>query len=108
MYERPLLIFDVNETLLDLDALAPHFERIYASLPATPGTFWAHRRHLISGEAVMRVGLAQALNLTFWAMLALSLITVCLALLVPPTAITDSMTDVSRKPLAAPQPESLS
>jgi 2-haloacid dehalogenase len=29
MPERPLLIFDVNETLLDLDALAPHFERIY-------------------------------------------------------------------------------
>lgn len=63
---------------------------------------------LISGEAVIRVGLAQALNLTFWAMLALSLITVCLALLVPPTPITDSMTDVSRKPLAAPQTESLS
>lgn len=63
---------------------------------------------LISGEAVIRVGLAQALNLTFWAMLALSLITVCLALLVPPTVITDSMTDVSRKPLAAPQTESLS
>jgi 2-haloacid dehalogenase len=25
----PVLIFDVNETLLDLDALAPHFERIF-------------------------------------------------------------------------------
>jgi 2-haloacid dehalogenase len=24
-----VLIFDVNETLLDLDALAPHFERIF-------------------------------------------------------------------------------
>ncbi len=63
---------------------------------------------LISGEAVIRGGLAQALNLTFWAMLALSVVTVCLALLVPPTAITDSMTEVSRKPVAAPQPESLS
>ncbi|HEX4151461.1 MAG TPA: haloacid dehalogenase type II [Steroidobacteraceae bacterium] len=29
MPERPLLIFDVNETLLDLDALLPHFERIF-------------------------------------------------------------------------------
>jgi 2-haloacid dehalogenase len=28
MSERPLLIFDVNETLLDLDSLAPYFERI--------------------------------------------------------------------------------
>ena len=25
----PLLVFDVNETLLDLDALAPHFERMF-------------------------------------------------------------------------------
>jgi 2-haloacid dehalogenase len=25
----PLLVFDVNETLLDLEALAPHFERIF-------------------------------------------------------------------------------
>ena len=28
MSERPLLIFDVNETLLDLDSLTLHFERI--------------------------------------------------------------------------------
>src|SRR5258708_37831781 len=27
----PLLIFDVNETLLDLDALVPHFERIFGA-----------------------------------------------------------------------------
>lgn len=27
----PLLIFDVNETLLDLEALVPHFERIFGS-----------------------------------------------------------------------------
>ena len=25
----PLLVFDVNETLLDLDALAPHFKRMF-------------------------------------------------------------------------------
>ena len=25
----PLLVFDVNETLLDLEALAPHFERMF-------------------------------------------------------------------------------
>jgi 2-haloacid dehalogenase len=29
MPASPLLIFDVNETLLDLDALAPHFERMF-------------------------------------------------------------------------------
>src|SRR5271155_742504 len=29
MQTLPTLIFDVNETLLDLDALAPHFERIF-------------------------------------------------------------------------------
>jgi 2-haloacid dehalogenase len=29
MSTLPVLIFDVNETLLDLDALAPHFERIF-------------------------------------------------------------------------------
>jgi hypothetical protein len=27
--ELPLLVFDVNETLLDIEALAPHFQRIY-------------------------------------------------------------------------------
>src|SRR5258708_34002508 len=27
----PLLIFNVNETLLDLDALVPHFERIFGA-----------------------------------------------------------------------------
>lgn len=29
MTRLPLLIFDVNETLLDLEALTPHFERIF-------------------------------------------------------------------------------
>ncbi len=39
---------------------------------------------LIGGDAMIRIGLSQALNLTFWAMLVLSLVTVFLALLVPP------------------------
>jgi 2-haloacid dehalogenase len=30
MSERPLIVFDVNETLLDLEAMAPIFERIFA------------------------------------------------------------------------------
>ena len=30
----PLLVFDVNETLLDLDALAPHFERMFGDRAA--------------------------------------------------------------------------
>jgi len=29
MSDLPILIFDVNETLLDLDTLAPHFERMF-------------------------------------------------------------------------------
>jgi EmrB/QacA subfamily drug resistance transporter len=58
--------------------------------------------HVLSGgDAVIRVGLSQALNLTFWAMLVLSLGTVFLALLVPPT----SSTDLSSKPVAEPQPD---
>ena len=42
---------------------------------------------LTTGDAAIRMALAQALNLTFWAMLVLSLGTVVLALLIPPTAI---------------------
>lgn len=34
MSTPPVLIFDVNETLLDLDALAPHFERIFGRATA--------------------------------------------------------------------------
>ncbi len=29
MPQHPVLVFDVNETLLDLDALTPHFQRIF-------------------------------------------------------------------------------
>jgi EmrB/QacA subfamily drug resistance transporter len=53
---------------------------------------------LITGDAAIRVALAQALNLTFWAMLVLSLGTVVLALLIPPTA-----TDAALKAAAAAQ-----
>jgi len=35
---RKIIIFDVNETLLDLKALDPHFERIFGS--ASVRTFW--------------------------------------------------------------------
>jgi 2-haloacid dehalogenase len=31
MKELPLLVFDVNETLLDLDKLAPHFQKIFGN-----------------------------------------------------------------------------
>lgn len=29
MSERPIIVFDVNETLLDLDAIHPTFDRIF-------------------------------------------------------------------------------
>ena len=29
MSTLPVLVFDVNETLLDLDALTPHFDRLF-------------------------------------------------------------------------------
>jgi EmrB/QacA subfamily drug resistance transporter len=56
---------------------------------------------LTGGDAAIRVGLSQALNLTFWAMLVLSLGTVFMALLVPPTLSSD----LSSKPVAEPQPD---
>ena len=34
MPERPILVFEVNETLLDLDALRPTFDRIFNDPPA--------------------------------------------------------------------------
>jgi MFS family permease len=54
-----------------------------------------------SGDAAIRLALGKALNLTFWAMLVLTVGTVCLALLVPPTSATDAIL----KKAAAPQPE---
>ena len=30
MSERPIIVFDVNETLLDLDTIRPTFDRIFA------------------------------------------------------------------------------
>ena len=53
---------------------------------------------LVGGDAAIRVGLAQALNLTFWAMLVLSLVTVFLARLVPATCSTD----LSLRPVIEP------
>ena len=51
------------------------------------------------GDAAIRTDLSQALSMTFWAMLVMSLGTVFLALLVPPT----SNTDLSAKSVAEPQ-----
>lgn len=48
-------------------------------LSANPGT--------ISGEGAVRLALQHSLNLTFWAMLMISLATVTLAFLVPPVGI---------------------
>jgi EmrB/QacA subfamily drug resistance transporter len=45
---------------------------------------------LAAGDAAIRLALEQALNLTFWAVLALSLGTMFLALLVPPTTAVDA------------------
>ncbi len=41
MPERPIVVFDVNETLLDLDALRPTFERIF-SVPAAMRLWFAN------------------------------------------------------------------
>jgi 2-haloacid dehalogenase len=39
--ERPIIVFDVNETLLDLDAIQPVFERIFHD-PAAMRLWFAH------------------------------------------------------------------
>ncbi|MFD8507962.1 haloacid dehalogenase type II [Streptomyces sp. NPDC059687] len=41
MRERPIVVFDVNETLLDLDAIRPAFERIFDD-PAALRLWFAH------------------------------------------------------------------
>jgi len=56
---------------------------------------------LTSGAAPVRLAMEQALNLTFWAMLALSLGTVILALLVPATDLAHATV----KPVGEPQPK---
>jgi EmrB/QacA subfamily drug resistance transporter len=54
-----------------------------------------------TGDAAIRAALAQALDLTFWAVLVLAVGTVVVALLVPPTPITDA----TLKPVVVPQAE---
>jgi EmrB/QacA subfamily drug resistance transporter len=61
-----------------------------------------HSPGLTAGDAAIRLALEHALNLTFWAMLILSLGTVFLALLVPATSVTEGAV----KPAAEPQPDS--
>ncbi len=56
---------------------------------------------LTSGDEQLRIAMGQALNLTFWAMLALSLVTVLLALCVPPTASAQAEV----RSVAEPQPD---
>ncbi len=46
-----------------------------------------------AGDAAIRLALQHSLNLVFWAMLALSVATVLVALLVPPVAITEAAQD---------------
>jgi 2-haloacid dehalogenase len=41
MSERPIIVFDVNETLLNLDALRPTFDRIFGD-PAAMRLWFAH------------------------------------------------------------------
>jgi MFS family permease len=60
-----------------------------------------HSPGLTAGDAAIRLALEQALNLTFWAVLVLSLGTVFLALLVPRTSVTDAVL----KRAAEPQPD---
>jgi len=36
MAARPLIVFDVNETLLDLQSMEPVFERIFGEKGAAP------------------------------------------------------------------------
>jgi EmrB/QacA subfamily drug resistance transporter len=56
---------------------------------------------LTGGAAQVRIAMEQALSLTFWAMLLLSLGTVIFALWVPPTELAPAMA----KPKADPQPD---
>ena len=41
MYERPAIVFDVNETLLDLEAIRPFFDRVFSD-PAAMRLWFAN------------------------------------------------------------------
>jgi MFS family permease len=83
----------LNHGLSRSDTLAPVTSDQLRQLLHSPG--------LNSGNAAIRFALHQALNLTFWGMLVLSLGTVFLALWVPSTSISHP----AIKPSAEPQPE---
>jgi hypothetical protein len=38
--ERPIIVFDVNETLLDLDSIRPTFDRIFGEPLAASTAVW--------------------------------------------------------------------
>jgi hypothetical protein len=69
------------------------------SLAGTPGPITSDQLRLLldthslaAGDVAIRLALEQALNLTFWAVLALSVGTMLLAFLVPSTAV--NLTDL--------------
>ena len=53
MTNLPLLVFDVNETLLDIDSLSPHFKRIFGD-PAVMREWFAQM--ILYSEAVTLSG----------------------------------------------------
>jgi hypothetical protein len=52
--ERPIIVFDVNETLLNLDAIRPVFDRIFSDPAAAAG--WQAALILREGNAPLDVG----------------------------------------------------
>jgi MFS family permease len=82
-----------NHSLSRSGALAPVTSDQLRQLLNSPGPTTAAEQ--------VRLAMAQALNLTFWAMLVLTLGTVILALLVPSTAAAHA----AIKPSAEPQPD---
>jgi EmrB/QacA subfamily drug resistance transporter len=65
-------------------------EQLRHLLGATPG--------FMTGDAAVRVALQQGLNLTFWAMLAMSIATVIIALLVPRVALIRAVDGPTQQP----------
>ncbi|MGW1046039.1 hypothetical protein ACWD40_41290, partial [Streptomyces sp. NPDC002547] len=53
MPERPIVVFDVNETLLDLDAIRPTFDRIFDD-PAALRVLVRPPDHLLRGAHTQR------------------------------------------------------